>query len=526
MQGRIRQLILPLLVAVGSYLYWWQGVPQLLGYYEQNQLFLCRADYLSQALARPGGVADYLSEALMQLGLYPWAGALWMAFQCTLFFLCITRLLRRLHSCYGVTPLFFTLTLLLWACDVLWVPSYLTALTCTLLVTVWMGRRLPLADAMVVPLCYWAFGPVALLYAGFRCLTLGWRHLWTLALFAFVLCTSALCCRRWPWQVVLSGVNYRLDALQQPVLTWLLPMAILALGGWYRLCAMRRWSKWLGSVVLSLPLLFLYRPDGEALELLRLDQLVRGERWGEVIDRVERRSVEVPFTSQCVNLALGMTGQLPDRMFSFYQSGPEALFMPMVRDNMSDYPTAEAFFHLGMVQEALRYYTDLRQSILNYKGSARCTRRIVECHLVNGDYIAAERHLALLKDTWFYRSWAQEAERCLHRDDLVAHHPVWGRLRRYRYRENFLYNYEERHKMLGLLFSGCTENRLALAYFMGQLLLNGEYSLFTQHMPWVQQFGGYADMPYGYRDVFQYVRGEASSSPYGHYVERMKKLQR
>ena len=164
--------------------------------------------------------------------------------------------------------------------------------------------------------------------------------------------------------------------------------------------------------------------------------------------------------------------------FTFKQSGTEALLLHMIRDNMSDLPTAEAFWRLGMVNSAKRYMTDIQQSILNARKSGRCTKRIAECHIVNGDYKAAEKRLNILKNTIFYRAWAEDAETYLYNDAKVNSHETWGKLRRYRYKDSFLYSYPEKHKMLGLLFQQNTDNRLALSYFMGQLLLDGEFNSF------------------------------------------------
>lgn len=95
-----------------------------------------------------------------------------------------------------------------------------------------------------------------------------------------------------------------------------------------------------------------------------------------------------------------------------------------------------------------------------------------------GDYKAAEKRLNILKNTIFYKSWAEEAETYLFNDAKVNSHETWGKLRRYRYKDCFLYSYPEKHKMLGLLFQQNTDNRLALSYFMGQLLLDGEFNSF------------------------------------------------
>ena len=67
-------------------------------------------------------------------------------------------------------------------------------------------------------------------------------------------------------------------------------------------------------------------------------------------------------------------------------------------------------------------------------------------------------------------------------DDWVNAHPVYGPLRKLRYQENFLYSYEEIDKMFGLLFMNNQQNRMALDYFMAQLLLKGNIAGFQQNM--------------------------------------------
>ena len=261
-------------------------------------------------------------------------------------------------------------------------------------------------------------------------------------------------------------------------------------------------------------------------EILWQDSMVRQERWHDIIHRAEKHQYDIAMSSNCVNLAMGMTGQLADRMFTFKQSGTDALLLQMVRDNMSDLPTAEAFWRLGMVNSAKRYMMDIQQSILNARQSGRCTKRIAECHIVNGDYKAAEKRLNILKNTFFYRAWAEDAETYLYNDAKVNSHETWGKLRRYRFKDSFLYSYPEKHKMLGLLFQQNTDNRLALSYFMGQLLLDGEIKSFMGYMQWVQQYGGYSQMPYGYADAYQAIqqKGNVPGSAYASYVKKMMKM--
>ena len=172
--------------------------------------------------------------------------------------------------------------------------------------------------------------------------------------------------------------------------------------------------------------------DKDMYELIRLDYLVRNERWDDIVKRAGEYQVKTPFWSNCVNLALAEKRLLADRMFDFYQSGEDALVMPRVRDLTSMLPSAEVFWQLGMVNSAQRYMFDTQESILNGHKSGRCTKRIAECMLVNRHYQTAAKQIALLKKSLFYRGWALEAEQMLGDEAKINAHPVYGKLRRLR----------------------------------------------------------------------------------------------
>ncbi len=256
-------------------------------------------------------------------------------------------------------------------------------------------------------------------------------------------------------------------------------------------------------------------------ELLKQDYLIRHSRWEEVIERAKQHEVHTTFWSNSVNLALAVTGQLADRQFDFWQSGEDALIMPMVRDNVSNLPTAEAFWYLGMINSALRYTSDIQESILNARKSGRFEQRIAECLIINGNHVIARKHLNLLKKSLFYSSWAEEAEACMTDNQKFENHPGWGHLRDVRYKKSFLYSYAEIDKMLGILFQENTKNKVALEYFIGQLLLKGDAQTFIQALPWAQQYCNYHVMPLAYQDAVNCMQSrQVPDSPYGRYVKR------
>ena len=262
-------------------------------------------------------------------------------------------------------------------------------------------------------------------------------------------------------------------------------------------------------------------------ELMRQDYLIRNERWNEVIERAEKVTIPINFWSESVNLSLGMTGQLADRQFDFFQSGQDALIMPMVRDITSNMPSMEAFYRLGMINECLRYAFDMQECIPNGKKSGRLSQRIVECSIINGKYSIAQKYIGILKKSTFYREWAEEAEKYLYDDAKVESHALWGKARQMRYKVNILFYYPQIEKMFANLFATNTSNRLALEYCIAQDLLKGNADDFRDHLSWAQQYGGYQTMPRAYQDAYNCImaQGNLPGSSYAEYAKRMYDMQ-
>jgi len=488
--GKYYNLGLSMLVGIGVFLFWYVGYPHALSYQEQYQLFLWTGDYFLERLNLPGGLADWLSEFIVQFYYVEWQGALLL----TLLFVALQRLILWLLTHGGITqgtvPMCLSLVpvaLILWLMgDINVLLSLPAAIVLALaLACIRLSKRFSWIDVLILPVAYWLIGPAVWIYIVVRVLQLGWKHLWSAGwLVAVQLMAYAWLLPQWPLQQVMTGLNYYRIPLQYP-----------------------QWSGY----------------NKDMYELIRMDYLVRNECWDEIEKRAGEYQVKTAFWSNCVNLALAEKRLLADRMFDFYQSGEDALIIPRTRDLTSMLPSAEAFWRLGMVNSAQRYMFDTQESILNARKSGRCTKRIAECMIVNGHYQTAAKQLNLLKKSLFYRGWAVEAEALMKDEAKVNAHPVYGKLRQLRYKENFLYSYDEMDKMFGLLFLNNQENKMALDYFMAQMLLKGNLQGFQQYMGTVQRYGGYRQMPLGYQDVMRCIQmqGRVPDSPYAKYVQRM-----
>jgi len=481
--GRYFNSVLSVLTGICIFLFWYVAYPHALSYQEQYQLFLWTCDYFLERLSLPGGLADWFGEFIVQFYYVEWLGALLLAL--------VFVALQRLTAC--LLPKSWCLLSMIPVAFVWWLMGDINVLLslpvaiilALALACIRLKKPLTWIDLIILPVAYWLIGPMVWLYVVVRVVQLGWKHLWSAGwLIAIQVMVYAWLLPQWPLQQAMKGLTYYRIPLFYPQLT-----------GY----------------------------DKDMYELIRLDYFVRNERWDDIVKRAGEYQVRTPFWSNCVNLALSQKRLLADRMFDFYQSGEQALIMPRVRDLTSMLPSAETFWRLGMVNSAQRYMFDTQESILNGRKSGRCTKRIAECMIVNGHYQTAKKQIDLLKNTLFYRSWAKEAESLMSDETKINMHSVYGKLRQLRYKENFLYNYDEIDKMFGLLFMNNHENKMALDYFLAQMLLKGNMQGFQQYLGLAQQYGGYRMMPLGYQDAVRCIQmqGNVPGSAYAAYVKRM-----
>lgn len=238
----------------------------------------------------------------------------------------------------------------------------------------------------------------------------------------------------------------------------------------------------------------IYNP--KTIELLDYDLLVRGNRWDLIIQKAEKQCPDLPQSVCATNLALGMTNQMGRRAGDFYQNGPEGLFPPFSKDYFSTLTTAEVYFQLGLINTAQRYYFEAMEAAPNYKKSCRCIRRLAETNLINGQYDVACKYLHILEKTLFYKKWAQRTLVMIEEEGgTIEKHSLYGRLRRMRLDEDFLFSDQEIDKICGRLLMHNHTNVLAMQYMLLYPLLENNYGKFVQYMrlvrdevPYSQEF--------------------------------------
>ena len=525
--------LLSLLFGVAVVIFW--AVPYVGGlcFQEQYQMFLFDTGYFLERIVLPGGLADYISEFLVQFYYMPVLGGAIIG----LLLIGIQTAVWGLMKQYGARHDFpgyllsFLPSIALWCAmgDQNVLLSFVVALFGALVIG-WIHNRFHNRLVKVVfelvstALVYWFLGPVVFLYAALMIgdtlknalqkgnvfSGIGYSACILILTIAWILLTTQTL--QYPLYRIFAGLNYyrypgTISPLPFVVMVWAVVIPFLGMIP----CRQKSLQKLQQSkvvMVLSYVLVIVASWfgikasfDEMTYELIDYDFLVRTEQWDKIIEKAEKKPATTPLSVSCVNLALSQKGMLADRLFEFYQNGGEGLFPTFTRDMTSPVSTAEIFFRLGMVNDAERYMFEAQEAIPNYRKSARLTRRIIECEIINGNYQVAAKLLRRLQKTLFYSNWANQMMALLGNEKAINQHTIYGKLRKYREKkQDFLFSDQEMDQMLGLLFLNDNHNRMAYEYLMCYELLQRDMEKFVQYYP-LGRFVGYDHIPRTFQEI-------------------------
>ena len=525
--------LLSLLFGVAVVIFW--AVPYVgeLCFQEQYQMFLFDTGYFLERIVLPGGLADYISEFLVQFYYMPVLGGAIIA----LLLMSIQAISWGLMKQYGMKAVFpgyllsFVPSIVLWCAmgDQNLLLSFVVALSGALLMG-WIHNRFHNRLVKVVfelvstALVYWFLGPVVFLYAalmigdtlmkgkqnGHILSSLGYSACLLILTVAWILLTTQSL--QYPLYRIFSGLNYyrypgTVSPLPLGVMIWTVVVVFFGMvpdgHAWIKKLQQSKVVMALAYVLVIVASWFGIKASFDAMtyDLIDYDFLVRTEQWDKIIEKAEKKPATTPLSVSCVNFALSQKGMLADRLFEFYQNGGEGLFPTFTRDMISPVSTAEIFFRLGMVNDAERYMFEAQEAIPNYRKSARLTRRIIECEIINGNYQVAAKLLRRLQKTLFYSNWANQTIALLGNEKAINQHPIYGKLRKYREKkQDFLFSDREMDQMLGLLFLNDNHNKMAYEYLVCYELLQRDMEKFMQYYP-LGRFVDYDHIPRSFQEI-------------------------
>lgn len=518
------------LFGLAALLFFALGYPHHLHYQEQYQLFLFDGSYVADVLSWPGGVADLIGRFLTQFCLYAWAGAALVALLLAGSQWLTARLLASTPMLLGLSLVPATL-LWMFFCDQNALLGTLVAFLIAQLAA-WAVGCIPnglvrcLFTLILVPLIYRAIGPMSILYVWLSGIEEA-RRSGKIApyklIFAAIILVAALLnplVAQFHTPVPLEALYFGPHYFRYPMIV---PQML-----WYAVAAMMlitllgvlvhrqtlptdisevRSGKTLRSMTLSMLLVGaacawcihqVYDPATESV--MGYDFMARHRQWNRLISTANQQPPSNPVSCTALNLALSQKDRLADHMFEYNQNSLEGLLPAFERDPFSPLVTAEAYYHLGMINTAQRLVFEAQEANPDFQKSARCYRRLAETNLINGNYAVARKYLEPLCHTLFYRSWAQETLALLRDEKALAAHPEYGLLRKRSCQDDYFFSERELPQMLGRLYMADRTNRMAYEYLQAAYLLTGSLEEFTQCIELGRNLG-YAEIPKHYQEA-------------------------
>ena len=504
--------------------------PFHLNYQEQYQMFLFSGDYFRNFFAKPGGISDYIGNFFTQFYFYSWFGAIILAVLLVLLQRAVWFISEKLSANPAFFPLSVVPSLLYWGlfCDENYLLGGLIAMLLgsgfMAIYTIIKSTKIRLVFVWIaLPVLYWLAGGVFLLLPLFALFfEILKRELKIVQLLGWAIISGVLSyaiptlCKSWflqyPLRQVWLGVNYFRFPVSVPVsvgiiviLLVVIPFALYYLSNFIK----RDNSKaliigQLAVMVLGGYFLISHSADMSKEEVMAYDFNCRMRRWDHVIAMADKKTPATPLSVTCLNLALAKEDLLGERMFSYFQKGVGGLMPDFVRDYTIPMIAGEVYYHLGFINTAQRFAFEAMEALPDYQKSSRAVMRLAETNIINGNYEVAEKYLHLLQKTFYYKRWASNALATMKDEKLIAQHPEWGPLRKYRTQEDFLFSEGEKEMMLGVLFKQNRTNRMAFEYLMACTLLTKDLKHFLQYFPLSESLN-YQTIPKSYQEALYYA---------------------
>jgi len=523
-------LLLSILLGVCVFVFFDFYYPFHVQYQELFQMFLFSSDYFFERVAEPGGVALYLGNFLVQFFYYAWMGALVIALLLVLLQVEIAWITKRVGGNNTFYPMTFLPSVVYWIllCDENYMLSGLVLLTIVLAAVICCttihSRTIRVISTIVlIPIlyvfcsgCFWLFALFMILLEIFY-----WREKADILWWIVFICSLLLVVfsplvstyfYQYPIERLWLGIGFYRFPKNSPygqITVWSLVFIVSVLPRFLsKVISTKNYS-----IAIALQILMLISGGGylivsaanwEKEELMGYAHYVNMQEWNKVIAMAEKKTPTAPMSVSCLNLALAKTGVLGDNMFSYYQNGVQGLIPPFEPDFTSPLPTSEIYYQLGMINTSQRFVFEAMESIPDYQKSASCFKRLAETNLINGQYKVAAKYLRVLQKTLFYRDWATETLTYLNDEKRINAHPVWGRLRQLRYKDDFLFSEDELDVMLGILFENNKSNRMAYEYLMACTLLSKDMQKFYNYFPLGKDVG-YNHIPKSYQEELLYI---------------------
>lgn len=244
--------------------------------------------------------------------------------------------------------------------------------------------------------------------------------------------------------------------------------------------------------------------DEEDKSKIEIDYLAYKQNWDAVLQFKDRSDLLTDqFVLFQINRAMAHSGQLLSEFFSIPQKfGFNALLLEQHVSHKTLIPTSDIYYDLGYINES-RHWMHEAFTVFNYQ--PRIMKRLVEANIINGSYLTAEKYLYHLKLSPVSKSWAENQEKLLYKEELIAKDSVYKAKRGGLADADFLSNRHTPWVNLESLNEHSRINKMAFDYLVITYLTKHQLQRLVSVLQQFRHFG-YEQLPKHVQEaVFLYI---------------------
>lgn len=157
-----------------------------------------------------------------------------------------------------------------------------------------------------------------------------------------------------------------------------------------------------------------------------LHHLYSEGKYEDILERYKKKGPENSVESNYINLSLYKTGRLAHDFFRYQPKWQHFSLRAQWIDMQFPFPFiwVEVCDQMGALSKGQQAAFE-GNVMAGHKGSAPLVKYLAESEITRGNYVSADKYLAYLENTIYYRKWAQE-QRAFLNDEAVAADPHYS----------------------------------------------------------------------------------------------------
>ena len=125
-----------------------------------------------------------------------------------------------------------------------------------------------------------------------------------------------------------------------------------------------------------------------------------------------------------LNWALARKGILGDEMFNYSQTDPYSLILEWREIEYTSLLLSNIYYEMGHISLAQRMAFEA--NVIFDNSNPRMLQRLIQTNLIFGQYDVAEKYIARLEKSCFYRKWATDQRKFLRNREMILQDPELG----------------------------------------------------------------------------------------------------